>query len=52
MADVMYCPDCEHRLIDCGDVWFCAVCQMHITPAALAVQLEVLGVARELAELL
>lgn len=51
---IVYCPDCEHRLIDCNDVWFCPECQMHVTPAALAIWtgMEILAVARELAELL
>lgn len=52
MPDVWYCPDCEHRMIDCGDVFYCPVCQAHRTYAAMAVQQDVLDVARELAELL
>lgn len=51
MPDVYHCPDDGHILSDCGDVWYCPVCDAHWTYAALAMWL-VLDVAAELAELL
>lgn len=51
MPDVYHCPDCEHILTDCGDVWWCRGCGSRWTYAALYAWL-VLDVAHELAELL